>query len=374
MARRILFTAERLRRKVSELQREGYVLRQDSVIAGGVEVFSDSDIATLRELGVDSKWFNHPISRIKMYFYSNSSVKCLSVEPHKSGVGRILLEELSFNKNLFQEDVEYVLQIDDAEEDSYSHLVLDTAPVLSDLLKEYGMLPKSLVLWRIFNTFMGEGYRAGVISGISQETLEEIGENLLFEGFRESSNGAFVCNGSDIWVEVSINNGLTVSYRDKYMGISFENYQMEVSKELGISDFATRYYNERSYRLKLLDGDINDSVFKFDRVNLEDLLTKLHEDRYTLDSLGIVNIRSWADCVTVCGFKNIHDFVYIIFYFDSERKEFLMEIVSSAEEVVKLQVNDTVVTLVHVITDSFKEVSTFVHGFDLANFRKHSLI
>lgn len=375
MARKVLFTAERFRKKMQELRKGGFVLRQDSVICGGDLVFSREDVETLRNLGVAEEWLCHAISEIRLYFYTKSSVKRISVVAGASGVAKIVVDDLDFSKELVSEDVGYVITLDDrGDEGSERYLVLGSDPIFRELMVGTGLLPESTVLWNIFNAYLGEGYSVGVISGISQECLEEILENLLNMGFVEANNGAYVSESGNYWVAVELEACIRVLYRDVYMGIPIADFRIELAEELGISDFATRYYNEWAYRLRLVDGDVNDSVFKFDRLNLEDLLTKLHLDNYTLDSVGIVNVRSWANSKTVCGFRNGHDYVYILFYFDEDRKDFLVEIVSSKEEVVSLQINDTVIPLVHVSVGGFREVSTFIRGFNFSDFRRHAVI
>lgn len=375
MARRILFTAERFRKKLQELKKGGYVLRQDSVICGGTELLSSDDLDTLRELGVEEKWLRHPISEISMYFYTENSVKKLSVEPNSSGVARILFDNVVFSEDLVRETIDYVIEIKDAGDgDDSRYLVLGSEPIFRDLMIDYSLLPSSLVLWDIFNVYVGDQYEVGEISCIPQTVLEEIVESLSSLGFEEKENGAYVSPDGRYWVAISLLDGIKVKYRDSYMGIPVSGFQMEMAEELGVSDFATRYYNDWSYRLRLVDGNIDDSVFKFDKIDLEDVLRKLHMDNYTLDSIGLVHVRSWVDSVTVCGFKNVNDFVYTIFYFDKEKRDFLLEIVSSPEEVSQLQVDETVVPLIHVTTGGFKEVSTFIHGFDLGNFKEYDLV
>lgn len=375
MARRILFTAERFRKKLQELKKGGYVLRQDSVICGGTELLSSDDLDTLRELGVEEKWLHHPISEISMYFYTENSVKKLSVEPNSSGVARILFDNVVFSEDLVRETIDYVIEIEDTGDgDASRYLVLGSEPIFRDLMIDYSLLPSSLVLWDVFNVYVGDQYEVGEISCIPQTVLEEIVESLSSLGFEEKENGAYVSPDGRYWVAISLLDGIKVKYRDSYMGIPVSGFQMEMAEELGISDFATRYYNDWSYRLRLVDGNIDDSVFKFDKIDLEDVLHKLHMDNYTLDSIGLVHVRSWVDSVTVCGFKNVNDFVYTIFYFDKERRDFLLEIVSSPEEVSQLQVDETVVPLIHVATRGFKEVSTFIHGFDLGNFKEYDLV
>ena len=375
MARRILFTAERFRKKLQELKKGGYVLRQDSVICGGTELLSSDDLDTLRELGVEEKWLRHPISEISMYFYTENSVKKLSVEPNSSGVARILFDNVVFSEDLVRETIDYVIEIEDTGDgDASRYLVLGSEPIFRDLMIDYSLLPSSLVLWDVFNVYVGDQYEVGEISCIPQTVLEKIVESLSSLGFEEKENGAYVSPDGRYWVAISLLDGIKVKYRDSYMCIPVSGFQMEMAEELGISDFATRYYNDWSYRLRLVDGNIDDSVFKFDKIDLEDVLRKLHMDNYTLDSIGLVHVRSWVDSVTVCGFKNINDFVYTIFYFDKEKRDFLLEIVSSPEEVSQLQVDETVVPLIHVTTRGFKEVSTFIHGFDLGNFKEYDLV
>lgn len=375
MARRILFTAERFRKKLQELKKGGYVLRQDSVICGDTELLSSDDLDTLRELGVEEKWLRHPISEISMYFYTENSVKKLSVEPNSSGVARILFDNVVFSEDLVRETIDYVIEIEDTGDgDASRYLVLGSEPIFRDLMIDYSLLPSSLVLWDVFNVYVGDQYEVGEISCIPQTVLEKIVESLSSLGFEEKENGAYVSPDGRYWIAISLLDGIKVKYRDSYMGIPVSGFQMEMAEELGISDFATRYYNDWSYRLRLVDGNIDDSVFKFDKIDLEDVLRKLHMDNYTLDSIGLVHVRSWVDSVTVCGFKNVNDFVYTIFYFDKEKRDFLLEIVSSPEEVSQLQVDETVVPLIHVTTRGFKEVSTFIHGFDLGNFKEYDLV
>lgn len=375
MARKILFTAERFRKKLQELKREKYVLRQDSIICGGPDLLSEEDFETLRKLGVTENWLNHRISKINLYFYKQDSAKRLTIEPGSNGVAKILFDSIPYSGELVTEDVDYAVGIDDpAEENESTHIVLDNKPIFRDLMIDYCLLPSSTVLWSIFNVFVGEKYGTGVVFCITQNILEEIVEQLLCQGFIEQENGAYISEDNSYWVGICLLDGIKVSYHDRFMSGSVGDFRMEMAEELGISDFATRYYNDWRYRVRLIEGNVDDSVFKYDRINLDDLLRKLHADNYTLDSIGLVNIRSWTDCVTVCGFKNIHDFVYVIFYFDKEKKDFLVEIVSSPEEVGKLQVDELMIPLVHVTIGGFKEVSTFIHGFDLGNFKEHSLV
>lgn len=376
MARKILFTAERFRKKLQELKRGGYILRQDSIICGGSSILSTEDLDTLRTLGVEESWLKHSISEIVMYFYTTSSVKRLSIEPNGSGVARILFEDFPFHGDLVHEEsVDYVIGVNDLEdEDDCKHLVLGSEPIFRDLMIDYCLMPSSTILWNVFNTYIGDQFEVGIISCIPQNVLEEVVESLSNQGYIEKENGAYVSEDGNYWVAINLIDGINIQYRDTFMGIPVESFKIEIAEELGISDFATRYYNEWPYRLRLVEGNVDDSVFKFDKIDLEDLLRKLHKDNYTLDSIGLINVRSWVDCVTVCGFKNIHDFVYIIFYFDKNKKDFLVEIVSSPEEVAKLQVDDLMVPLIHVSTGGFREVSTFIHGFDLGNFKEHALV
>lgn len=121
-------------------------------------------------------------------------------------------------------------------------------------------------------------------------------------------------------------------------------------------------------------GEGNDGIVMFDGLNLVSVLSKLRDDKYLLDSIGLGNTWSIVNSVTVCGFKGLDGFCYLAFYYDTEVGAFVTKVILSKERMYELIVNEKNVVMNRVSKNIGEEVSTLIRGFDIVNFREYNLV
>lgn len=127
------------------------------------------------------------------------------------------------------------------------------------------------------------------------------------------------------------------------------------------------------YKSFMLNNDVHEALFRFRDLNLDELLSDLRKEDYKLISLGLIDVRSLVDSITVCAFKNDKGYSYISFYYGIEEEEFMVKIQSRETELNRIKVNGKYVPLVSVNIQNADETSTLIHGFDFENFREYNL-
>ena len=127
------------------------------------------------------------------------------------------------------------------------------------------------------------------------------------------------------------------------------------------------------YKSVMLNNNINEALFRFRDLDLDMLLSDLKSNGYTLVSIGLVDVRSIVDSITVCAFKNKTGYSYISFYYGVEEEEFMVRIQSRETELRRVSINGKNVPMVRVSVDNSEETSTLIHGFDFDNFKEYNL-
>lgn len=127
------------------------------------------------------------------------------------------------------------------------------------------------------------------------------------------------------------------------------------------------------YKSLMLNNDVHEALFRFRDLSLDVLLSDLKKEGYKLISLGLIDVRSLVDSVTVCAFKNNNGYSYVSFYYGIEEEEFMVKIQSRETELNRIKVNGKYVPLVSVNIKNADETSTLIHGFDFENFREYNL-
>ena len=127
------------------------------------------------------------------------------------------------------------------------------------------------------------------------------------------------------------------------------------------------------YKSFMLNNDVHEALFRFRDLNLDELLSDLRKEDYKLISLGLIDVRSLVDSITVCAFKNDKGYSYISFYYGIEEEEFMVKIQSRETELARIKVNGKYVPLFNVNIQSADETSTLIHGFDFENFKEYNL-
>ena len=127
------------------------------------------------------------------------------------------------------------------------------------------------------------------------------------------------------------------------------------------------------YKSVMLNNDIHEALFRFRDLDLNDLLNDLKRNHYSLVGLGLIDVRSLVDSITVCAFKNETGYSYISFYYGVEEEEFMVRIQSRETELKRVRINGKEVLMARVTVDNSEEASTLIHGFDFENFREYEL-
>lgn len=115
-------------------------------------------------------------------------------------------------------------------------------------------------------------------------------------------------------------------------------------------------------------------IVMFDKLNLTEVLSNLHKNGYTLDSIGLGNTWSIVNSTTICGFRGVEDFCYIAFYFDTEVGAFVTKVFVAKERMFELLVNENRICLNRIGRGVGEEISTLIRGFDIVNFREFNLV
>lgn len=154
------------------------------------------------------------------------------------------------------------------------------------------------------------------------------------------------------------------------------DYSAEIAAELQVdySDASTfEPLKGWKYKSIMLNNNVHEALFRFRDLDLDELLTDLKNNGYTLESIGLIDVRSITDSVTVCMFKNQYGYSYISFFYGIEEEEFMVRIQSSNIELRRVKVNGKFVPMVRVLLSNNDEATTLIHGFDFENFKEYNL-
>lgn len=398
--RKMVLTSVRLRKKFKELSAEGYKLRQEIITCDVDNHLSSGDINILKDLQVDSSYLHYPIRTIEEYFYSSKSAVRVVIETSKDGIARMLCKGIEPYDKLLESTEDYSVFvgedvpefIDDGEKLTSFNLCGEE-PVFKKLLENSSLLMDNLVLWSIFSNYdyksNSKDFTNGTLIGLERSFASEISVILLHEGFyRVSSdedgyeNGivSYKSENGDSVVDVSVTDSISLWYKDMFMsekvyGEEVCGYKYRVQDDGNYKgDFANHTLSNWKYRSIMLNNNVNEALFKFDDIDLDSVLDGLKEDGYMLRSLGFSSVRSIVDSVTICGFKNVNGYSYIIFYYGLIEEVFMMEILSTKNELRSIVVNDKDIRLVNINLDSHEDASTLIHGFDFSNFEEYELV
>ena len=127
------------------------------------------------------------------------------------------------------------------------------------------------------------------------------------------------------------------------------------------------------YKSVMLNNDVHEALFRFRDISLNELLSDLNKNRYELVALGLVDVRSLVDSITVCVFKNNSGYSYISFFYGVEEEEFMVKIQSRETMLKRIKVNGKYVPLFEVNVESSRDTSTLIQGFDFENFKEYNL-
>lgn len=356
MSRKFVMTAVRLEKKFEEIKSRGFVLRQDLVLCNKNKPLSDQCKNVLRGFGVKDELLQYPISQIILIFVNNNkTVFRLYLESSADNVGR-LYGKTEYNVENFDLDdtgLEYSLYVGDevpevglrGEELTEFEMVC-TYPVFEEKFSKMGMLMDNMELWTIFNDYdlidKCSDYSKGKMVGVFTR-----GKNIKREEWG-------------------------ISYVDEYTkGMYEDNLKVEVSAPLDV-EIPGKLMSWK-YKSLMLNNDIYQALFRFSEIELDVLLSDLRADGYTFHSLGLVNVRSMEDSVTVCGFYNGKNYMYTAFYFSQEYNCFVAELLYSVKDITELRVNGFNVNVVEVKANDGIE-TTLIRGFDFENFDEYNLI
>lgn len=376
--KRVVMDSVRLDKKLKELSEKGFKMRQQLLYCNLNSHFSDADY---KELGIEGIRF--PLSKIEMVFLCGDKSVLLSLISDNPRKSKMICTETRFSGSLRTSKLEYALFEEDNFEDclesdeSLNEFELCLGSILlKERLDKFGLLVKNDVLYRLFNNYTlrlnSSGYDAGKLIGLSRSYSSEVNKILKESGYE--------CNESFTFMSDDLFCGVNLSfYRDKMDVIYFdkfgfdEDYSCEVSKELAISDFADVELSKPKYQMIMLNGEINSAKFNFNDISLDDVLGGLREEGYIFTSLGVACVRSMLNCITVCGFRNKHGYLYVEFYYGLEEDSFLVKFTSSREKLQSVNINNREVCLIDVNVSSF-DSTTFIRGFDFSNFENFSLV
>lgn len=130
---------------------------------------------------------------------------------------------------------------------------------------------------------------------------------------------------------------------------------------------------EWKYKSVMLNNDVHEALFRFRDIDLNILLSDLKTSGYELVSLGLIDVRSITDSVTVCVFKNNKGYSYISFFYGVEEEEFMVKIQSKETKLKRIKINGKYVPLVNVSISNSEDTSTLIQGFDFENFQEYNL-
>lgn len=157
------------------------------------------------------------------------------------------------------------------------------------------------------------------------------------------------------------------------------DFSAETASELAI-DYTQGYDSSFhslygwKYKSIMLNNNISEALFRFRDLSLDSLLEDLYQEGYHLVSLGLLDVRSIVDSVTVCGFQNSEGYLYVIFYYGLEEEEFMVKIQSYPYQLVRIRNCNKVIPLVKVDVEGENETSTLIRGFDFDNFEEFNLV
>lgn len=378
-SRKVVLDSVRLNKRLRDLARGNYVLRQEFIVCDTNKHLSLDDLEVL-ELDLE-----YQIGSIEMYFYNKDSAKKLLIEAGDDGIGRLVLDETDYSNTLLTCTEEYALffgddipeYIEDGKLLERFELCLEK-PILQNKLFKYGLTSNNNTVWDLFNKYefrvFCDSFDVGCILGLDRKYSSDVHAILVSNGFISNDSVVYKNKEYNCSVVVKIiNNKLNISYYDVFSNFVNNDYKLEVSEELGISDFAKHTLNCSSFSALRLNDSIDDAMYKLKDVNLDILLRGLRESNYVLDSIGLACVRSMVYSRTVCGFKNKNGYVYMLFYYGSREEEFLVRILSSDSELSSLEIDGVLVNLVNVCNTNDIDVSTLIVGFDFNNFLEYDL-
>lgn len=376
--KRVVMDSVRLDKKLKELSDEGYKLRQQLLYCNSKNHFSASDYD---EMGIKERSF--PLSKIEMVFFCKDKGVLLSLISDSPRKSKMICTEIKLSSSLRTSKLDYALfEEDDFEncfngEENVSEFELCLKSVLlKDRLEKYGLLVENSILYSIFNNYLlrlnSAGYDSGKLIGLNRSYSSEINKILKESGYECSNSFTFMSKDLFCGVNISFySDKMDVIYFDK---LGFDGgYSCEISRELAVSDFADIELTKPKYQMIMLNGEINSAKFNFNDIVLDDILEGLREEGYIFTSLGVACVRSMLNCITICGFRNKHGYLYVEFFYGVQEDSFLIRFTSSREKLKVVTINNKDVCLIDVNVGSF-DSTTFIRGFDFSNFENFSLV
>ena len=357
MSRKFIMSRVRLEKKFEEIKSRGFKLRQDLVLCNTHRPLSNQCKSILKGFGVKEELLQYPISLITLVFVNEKRTVCrVYLESSADNVGRIY-SETEYNVSslhLEESDLEYSLYVGDEVpsvglrgEELVEFEMVSTYPVFESYFKKNDMLLDNMELWSVFNNIelidKCSDYSKGKMYGIHM-------------------------NGNNIK-----NEDWGISYVDEYLDSSFRNqdFRTEISASLDV-DVPSKLMTWK-YKSMMLNNNVYQALFRFSELEFDVLLSDLRADGYTLHSMGLVNVRSMENSVTVCGFFNGRTYMYTVFYFSKEYECFVVELLYSKSEVKEIRVNNYKVNVVGINVNDGME-TTLIRGFDFENFDEYHLI
>lgn len=157
------------------------------------------------------------------------------------------------------------------------------------------------------------------------------------------------------------------------------DFSTEAAVELAIDydqGYSSSFHSLYGWKYKsiMLNNNVSEAMFRFRDLSLDDLLRDLSDEGYRLVSLGLLDVRSIVDSVTVCGFQNEEGYLYVIFYYGVEEEEFMVKIMSHPYKLIRVRNANKVIPLFNISVSSADETSTLIRGFDFDNFEEFNLV
>lgn len=377
--KRVVLDSVRLEKRLRELSKEGYKLRQEVVTCNKERHLNSKDIKVLKELGVSREILKYPIMLVEMFFYKERSAKRLMIESDGSLSARFILSDIEYSSEFVCSCEKYTLFVGD----EIPEFVDKNKPlrefelccseyVLQGILEKYNLLLDNRFLLDVFNEYeyinASKWYTTGKMIGLDRSYASDIHTLLVKNMFTEVEDYKYVSEFGDSCVTLEMNGKISIYYSDRFSDVKNEVAITEIVED---KDFVSTVLHSSKYNTVMLNSDFSNALFNFSDVDLEDILLNLERFGYKLDSLGVVCVRSMVDSVTVCGFKNNKGYLYIMFYYGYREEQFVIRIVSSDEEIESMSVREKVVPLVHVLDGDY---TTLIRGFDFSNFRSFALV
>lgn len=382
-ARKVVLDSNRLGKRLKDLAVGGYKLRQEIVTCNKDNFLSHEDL-DICSIDVDTKY---PIEKIEMYFYSPESAKRLVIEA-VGGQGKIVLEDIDYSDKLVESDEEYSLfdgddvPDSDAEGNRLSRFRLClNSPIMYNVLYMYELVMDNAFYFDVFNNYEylcnSRSAENGAMIGLDRKYASEINVLLLNNGFKSVGNYIYISSNGDSKVVLQfMGNSFNLFYTDRFVRSepnTLDSYKEEFSEELIVGDFAKNVLQSPKFNAVMLNGEINNAEFNLSDLDLDVILSELSIYGYHIDNLGLACVGSMNWFRVVCGFRGESSYLYVQFYFDTRECQLKVRILSSEARLSRLDCEGVNVFLVDVDCSN-EDTTTLIKGFDLGNFKEHSLV